>query len=285
MGYKKGKGNNCDECAEKHCKEVVANRAKLRATRLQIQVLSPLFSQLSLENAASLKSDVLDLLLGDIVLLDSEANHRSHQFSDTREISAFRTTDFTEFYAYRSSYDGPGQWNVWVGIEDGEGKMDYSIEEKIVDDAGLFQLLIGFIAGFPIGYYASSNGCDINRLRGLYSIGGGDFDEQEFLNLGYEVTFRLFGPYGAIQTPDLCQPTIHKYLFKAGEEEVEIPGSLDLKKKKKVINDVYMLFNIWNALKLVFDSYISEGDEGVERENDFDGIDPADVVLFGDDDG
>ena len=45
MAEKAGKGNNCDPCAEKHCKDVVANRAKLRATRLDIVVDAPLFSQ------------------------------------------------------------------------------------------------------------------------------------------------------------------------------------------------------------------------------------------------
>ena len=83
MGEKEGHGNNCDDCAEKHCKEVVANRAKLRANRLDIVVSAPLFSQLCPANATCLKKYVLPTFAGDMILLDTEAHHRSHQFSET----------------------------------------------------------------------------------------------------------------------------------------------------------------------------------------------------------
>jgi hypothetical protein len=93
MGEKAGKGNNCDYCAEKHCNEVVANRAKLRATRLNIVVSAPLFSQICPENSSALKRSRLLLLLGDLILIDTEAHHRSHQFTETYELAALRTSD------------------------------------------------------------------------------------------------------------------------------------------------------------------------------------------------
>ncbi len=67
------RSNNCDPCAEKHCKDVVTNRAKLRATRLDIVVAAPLFSQLAPANASCLKKSVLSALVGDLILLDTEA--------------------------------------------------------------------------------------------------------------------------------------------------------------------------------------------------------------------
>ncbi len=87
MGEKVGKGNNCDTCAEKHCKEVVANRAKVRANRLDIVVSAPLFSQICPAFASCLKKFVLSTFAGDMILLDTEAHHRSHQFSETYELS------------------------------------------------------------------------------------------------------------------------------------------------------------------------------------------------------
>jgi hypothetical protein len=79
MGEKAGKGNNCDSCAEKECKRIVAGRAKLRAARLNIVVTAPLFSQLYPANATCLKQAVLSTLVGDLILLDTEAHHRSQR--------------------------------------------------------------------------------------------------------------------------------------------------------------------------------------------------------------
>ena len=264
MGDKAGKGNNCDSCAEKHCSEVVANRAILRATRLDIVVVSPLFSQLLPDHASALKPVPLSLLVNDLVLLDTEAHHRSHQFSDTYELAAFRTSDSQEFYAYASK----GLWCVWIGISV-DGKMEYSVEKQLCTIPQLFKLFNDFVGLLPIGYYASSNAVDFNRLKGLYSGGGGDISQQSFLNLGYEVTFRLFGPYGAIQTPDVCQPTIHKFLSKAGSASVDIPGTLHLKNSRKVFDDVVMLHNIWISLKQVFEKYELEDGDYQENEDDY----------------
>jgi hypothetical protein len=278
MGEKAGKGNNCDACAEKFCKRVVANRAILRAHRLDIVVSAPLFSQLGPENASYLKKSVFSGLLCDLILLDTEAHHRSHQFAETYELAAIRTSDQQEFYSNRTDAT-QALWNVWIG-KSSNGKMGYSVEKKHCSVTQLFKLFNEFVDNLPIGYYASANAVDYNRLKGLFTAGGADINKQRFLNIGFEVTFRLFGPYGMIKTPDLCQATIHKYLFKAGDVDVQIPGSKALKKSRKVLDDVIMLYNIWNALKLVFTDYVVVTDEEIELEDDMDVVDEEDDELF-----
>ena len=78
----------------------------------------------------------------------------------------------------------------------------------------------------------------------------------------------------------MCQATIHKFMFKAGDVSVQIPGSLTLKKSRKVFDDVIMLYNIWNALKLVFIDSVDVPGEEIELQDDFDVVDEADEELF-----
>jgi hypothetical protein len=275
MGEKEGHGNNCDDCAEKNCKAVIACRAKLRAARLNIVVSAPLFSQLGPENATCLKKSVLSTLNGDLILIDTEAHHRSHQFSDTYELAAFKTSDHQEFYSNRTD-TSLDMWNVWIG-KSLNGKMDYSVEKKRCSVPDMLKLFNGFVGILPIGYYTSANAVDYNRLKGLYSAGAVDINQQRFLNIGFEVTFRLFGPYGMVKTPDLCQATIHNYMFKASDVIVPIPGSIALKKSRKVFDYVVMLFNIWNAL--IKDTVVVT-DEEVELKDDLDVVDEIDDELF-----
>jgi hypothetical protein len=160
------------------------------------------------------------------------------------------------------------------------GKMTYTVQNKRCSVSEMFHLFQKFVGAFPIGYYASANAVDFNRLKGLYSAGVADINQQSFLNIGFEVTFRLFGPYGVIKTPDLCQATIHKYLSEAGGVTVSIPGSIPFKKSRKVFDDVVMLFNIWNALKLVFKDTVVVTDEEFELEDDMEVVDEEDDELF-----
>jgi hypothetical protein len=190
----------------------------------------------------------------------------------------FELSDQQEFYTNLTDATD-GVWNVWIG-RCLNGKMVYSVEKQRCSIQDMFKLFQDFVGILPIGYYASSNAVDFNRLKGLYSAGGVDINQQRFLNIGYEVTFRLFGPYGAIQTPDLCQATIHKYLFEAAGVTVLIPGSIQLKQSRKVFDDVIMLHNIWNALKLVFKDTVVIIDEEVELEDDWDVADEIDDELF-----
>jgi hypothetical protein len=138
MGEKEGHGNNSDDCAEKFCKRVVANRALLRARRLDIVVSAPLFCQLAPENDSCLKKSVLTTLIGDLILIDTEAHHRSHQFLETYELAAIRTSDHQEFYSNRTdaSLD---MWNVWMG-RSFDGKMLYTVEKQCCSKFKLFQL-------------------------------------------------------------------------------------------------------------------------------------------------
>jgi hypothetical protein len=278
MGEKAGKGNNCDYCAEKQCNEVVANRAKLRATRLNIVVSAPLFSQLCPANATCLKKCVLSTFGGDMILLDTEAHHRSHQFAETYELAAFKTSDHQEFYSNRTDVRN-SMWNVWIG-RSFDGKMVYTVEKQCCSVPDMFKLFRDLVGILPIGYYASANAVDYNRLKGLYLAAGVNIDQQSFLNIGYEVTFRLFGPYGVIKTPTLCQATIHKFMFEASDVIVPIPGSIALKKSRKVFDDVIMLHNIWNALKLVFKDTVVVTDEEIELEDDWDVANEMDEELF-----
>ncbi len=154
--------------------------------------------------------------------------------------------------------------------------MVYSVENQRCSVLDLFKLFKEFIGILPIGYYASANAVDFNRLKGLFTAGWADING--FFNIGYEATFRLFWPYGLIKTPDLWQATIHKYLFEAAGVTVLIPGSIQLKQSRKVFDDVIMLHNIWNALKLVFiDSVVNDE---FELEDDLDVVDEEDEVLF-----
>ena len=69
-------------------------------------------------------------------------------------------------------------------------------------------------------------------------------------------------------------------MFEASDVLVPIPGSIALKKSRKVFDDVVMLFNIWNALKLVFKDTVVVTDEEVELEDGLDVVDEIDDELF-----
>jgi hypothetical protein len=69
-------------------------------------------------------------------------------------------------------------------------------------------------------------------------------------------------------------------MFEASDVIVPIPGSIALKKSRKVFDDVVLLFNIWNALKLVFKDTVVVTDEEVELEDGLDVVDEIDDELF-----
>ena len=60
-----------------------------------------------------------------------------------------------------------------------------------------------------------------------------------------------------------------------------IPGSIPLKKSRKVFDDVILLHNIWNALKLAFKHTVVVADGEIELDDDdMDVVDEEDEELF-----
>ena len=84
------------------------------------------------------KKSVLSKLNGDLILIDTEAHHRSHQFSETYELAAIRTSDQKEFYSNRTDAT-QALWNVWIGSSS-NGKMIYAVEKQRCSMSEMFKL-------------------------------------------------------------------------------------------------------------------------------------------------
>ena len=63
-------------------------------------------------------------------------------------------------------------------------------------------------------------------------------------------------------------PEVYICMFEAGGVTISIPGSIPLKKSRKVFDDVIMLHNIWNALNLVFKDTVVETNGEIDDEED-----------------
>jgi len=194
---------------------VVLNRAKNRAKRLNIVVSAPFLDQLVWDSFSTLSSGARQILTnGYLVFLDTEASGKSHKFVNTYEVAALSTNDYVMFYANRTN-TAYKLWNVSLIDRERNQLSRLSNVSEII----LSSQLLRFFGNLTIAYYASANAVDLNRLEGLL-----DVNKLTFSNIGYEITFRLFGPHGNIKTPDLCQATIHKYMFAAGGIESSLSG-------------------------------------------------------------
>ncbi len=284
-------GQRCQDCAEKDCADVVARRKKNRERYLGISVEEPLLNSLTPASACFLKPEVLRVLLDKgKVFLDTEAGHKKHKWGFVYELAALRDSDYKEFYGHRVS-ESDGTWNIWIGTPDADGNpiFDPGFEKLLCSKAEFFDYLLEFVGKkdrflkkgeYPVFYYGSANAIDENRLvDGLKSVGKAV--PFKWVNVGFSMTFRLFGPHGPIKTPHLCQSSIYSWMFSAGGKTVVSPGTLTLKKGRKVFDDIYMLHDIVLALSSKLNQVVIEMDE--LEPDDFDVIDPVDEILFYDD--
>ena len=111
-------------------------------------------------------------------------------------------------------------------------------------------MVLGFIGTKVLMYYSSQNQCDYKRFMNWFNYSGRALTVQWF-NLGWEATFKLFGPDGVITSPTLKLLTLFNYLYERNGVIVQSPEDfiVPLASNPKVVNDVIQMLDIAQALR------------------------------------
>jgi hypothetical protein len=217
---------------------VIRSKEKAVETSKGICVSRPISSSLAVTSFHYLLSPRAITLLQNpagIIYCDCEGKDNKQSGEDTYMWCFLDSESDQMLFLYRAAHG----WKLTLDALDTPVFHTESQTKQIVQD---------FIGKKTIAYFASSNSIDKNRFNSW--IGPNSF---RWLNIGYDVFFKICGTDGLVQTPTLTQETLHKYLYQTGGVAVQKPHSyMELEPStgtaSKCRNDVRMLFNISMAV-------------------------------------
>lgn len=204
-------------------------------------MLQPIVASLQIQDIRdSIPARSLNFLrdLNQIVGVDSENSKQGNCTAELTDEWHFQRYDNNSSIRLKRHYN---KWKVWI---------DGSFLAVGLTDEEVKKMILEFIGTKVLMYYASQNQCDYKRFMDWFDYSKRALTLQWF-NLGYEATFKLFGPGGVITTT-LKLLTLYNYLYEREGITANKPENFidPLSTNPKVKNDVIQLLNIAQALSL-----------------------------------